>query len=100
MWRSADAKPSLTHVFSYGRVYYFYCATIAYHVELNAYSAKRPRKMDEIMMVRCLISTVGEPPSEKPHALIFSRWPRYVQSCFLLQGKKCIFYVDMLVVGY
>ena len=42
-------------------------------MELNAYSdgcrqsANIPRKMDDIMMARCL-STVGEPRSEIPHA--------------------------------
>ena len=75
----------------------FYCATIAYHVELNAYSDGRrqsanvPEKMDEIMMARCL-NTVGEPRSEIPHASHLFLIGRIVKTCILLQRKDLFFF--------
>ena len=49
-----------------------------------------PRKMDEIIMARCL-STVGEPRSEILHAPHLFLVGRFVNSCFLLQGKDLKF---------
>ena len=82
------------------------CGTecFTYHVELNALLGwpqaigQRPRKMDEIMMTRCL-STVGEYRSEirAPHLFLLVR---IVLTCILLRGKDLIFYMDILFVGY
>ena len=46
------------------------------------------------MIAQCL-STVGEPRSEIPHALIFSR----LQSCFIAR-KDIYIFCGILVVGY
>ena len=51
---------------------------------------QRPRKMDEIMMARCL-STVGEPCGEILHAPHLFLVGRIVKTCFLLQGKDLNF---------
>ena len=53
-------------------------------------SGQHPRKMDEIMMARCL-STVGEPRSEIPYAPHLFLIGRIVKTCFLLQGKDLKF---------
>ena len=50
-------------------------------------------------MSRCL-SAVGEPLSEIPHAPHLFSLAAISTDMFLLQGKKFIFYVDTLVIGY
>ena len=67
----------------------FYCATIAYHVELNAISGdhRHPANIQEKWT-----HNIGEMPSNRGDPLLpVSRWPQYGIRAFLLEGKRSNF---------
>ena len=77
----------------------YYCATIAYHVELNGYlgGRRRPANVQEKWTHNSgeMPWNRGDPTSDVAFDFLFSSWPGIWNQRLLLQGNKIIFFLWM-----